>query len=70
MDTISNQNNDKDKVMTLDYEPSTPDSHNTGQVIYSNDEAETTENLLEDNQESKIDHNNLNFHIIQKTVKD
>ena len=34
--------------MTLESEPSTPDPHNTNQVIGSDDEIETTGKLLED----------------------
>ena len=42
MDTSSNQYKDENEGTTLDSEPPTLDPPNTGQVIYSNDETETT----------------------------
>ena len=48
MDTSYNKDNDKDEGMTLDSELSTPDPPNTGQIIDSDDETETTEKPLED----------------------
>ena len=38
MDTSYNKYKDKDKWITLDSKPSTPEPHNNGQVIDSNDE--------------------------------
>ena len=70
MDNSSNQDKDDDEGMTLDYKPSTPDPPNTNQVIYSNDEMQTTETLLEDYCEAKIAHNHLNFHMIWGKVKE
>ena len=40
MDANYNKDKDKDVGITLDSEPSTPDSPNTGQVIDSDDETE------------------------------
>ena len=51
-------------------EPSTPDPPNTGQLIDSNYEMETTEKFMEDYYGANIDHNNPNFHMIQKTVEE
>ena len=50
--------------MALDSKPSNPDPPNPSQVIDSDDKTETTEKLLEDYYESKIDHNHPNFHMI------
>ena len=56
--------------MNLDSKLSTPDPPNTGRVIDSNNETETTEKPLEDFYESNIDHNHPNFHMIWKIVKE
>ena len=66
MDTSSNQYEYKEEGMNLDYESSTPDPHNTGQVIDSDNETQTTEKLLEEYYKSNINHNHPNFHIIPK----
>ena len=44
MDISYNKDEDEDERMTLDSKPSTPDPHNTGQVIDSDDETDTIEN--------------------------
>ena len=46
MDTSYKKEKDKDKGTTLESKPSTQDLPNTGQVIDSDDEMETTEKLL------------------------
>ena len=53
MYTSYNKEEDNDKGMTLDSGPSSPDPPNLGQVIYSDDETETTKTLLEDYYEAK-----------------
>ena len=55
--------------MTLESEPSNSDPHNHDQVIDSDDETETTEKLLKDYCESKIDHNHPNSHMIWEIIK-
>ena len=56
--------------MNLDSKPSTTDPTNTGEIIYSDDETETTEKILEDYYKAKIEHNHPNFHMIQEIVKE
>ena len=43
MNTSSNQDEDKDEEITLDYKLSTPDQPNTSQLMYRCDEMEATE---------------------------
>ena len=43
MNTRYIKEEEKDEGMTLDYKPSSPDTHNNYQVIDSDDEADTTE---------------------------
>ena len=56
--------------MTLESETSTPDPPNPDQVIDSDYETETTEKLIEDYYEGKINHNYPNFQIIKKILKE
>ena len=48
MDTSYNKEENEYEGMTLESKSSTPEPHNTDQVIDSDDEMETTEKLLED----------------------
>ena len=50
--------------MNLDSKPSSPDTHNNYQLIDSDDEADTTEKILEYYYEANIDYNHPNFHMI------
>ena len=49
MDTIYNKEEDEYEGITLDYETSTLDTSNPGQIIDSEDETETTENFWKTN---------------------
>ena len=70
MDTSYNKDKDKYEEINLDSEPSNPDPPNNGQLIDSDDETDTTEKLMEYYHKAKIDHNNPNFHMIQRIVKE
>ena len=48
MDTSYNKDEDEYEWMKLDYKSSTPVPYNTGQIIDSDDETETTEKILEE----------------------
>ena len=69
MYTSYNEEEEDDDEINLDSKPSNPDLTNTGTVIDSNDETETTEKLMEDYYEASVDHNHPNFHIIRVIVK-
>ena len=66
MATSYKQKKDKYEGMTLNSKPLTPYPPDTD----SYDETETTEKLLEDYYEAKINHNYPNFHKIWEKVKE
>ena len=70
MNTSSDQDEYKDEEMTPDSKPLKPYPPNTDQVIYSNDEMDTTKKLLKNYYNANIDHNHSNCHMIWKIVKE